>query len=187
MVITIKLSYTNHKIKGYGHIRIDGKTPAEVRQAYCDKFQHDEQCLVAVLSITTANAGIIYCMALYITMSTSNHACRFDFDSCLHCSVCGTLLEPGGKWTQAYSMATHVICTMQAKLKCICTRSMGIGNIVYITIGWAQSMLCALRLQNYQKKLIQTWKWSLVTVHVVCIAPAKLPEKINSNLEMVSC
>ncbi len=39
------------------YIRIDGKTPADMRQALCDQFQHSEQCQVAVLSITTANAG----------------------------------------------------------------------------------------------------------------------------------
>ena len=43
--------------QSYGYIRIDGKTPSDMRQAYCDQFQHDEKCLVAVLSITTANAG----------------------------------------------------------------------------------------------------------------------------------
>ena len=47
-------SYTLQK---YSYIKIDGKTAAEVRQSYCDQFQHDEKCLVAVLSITTANAG----------------------------------------------------------------------------------------------------------------------------------
>ena len=45
-------------LQGHGHIRIDGKTAADVRQSYCNKFQHDEKCLVAVLSITTANAGM---------------------------------------------------------------------------------------------------------------------------------
>ncbi len=44
--------------QGYGHIRIDGSTTAESRQSYCNRFQHDEQTLVAVLSITAANAGI---------------------------------------------------------------------------------------------------------------------------------
>ena len=43
--------------QGYDHIRIDGRTPVETRQLLCDRFQHDESCLVAVLSITTANAG----------------------------------------------------------------------------------------------------------------------------------
>ena len=44
-------------LQGYGYIRIDGRTPAELRQTYCDQFQHDEKCLLAILSITTANAG----------------------------------------------------------------------------------------------------------------------------------
>ena len=44
-------------LQGYDHIRIDGRTPVETRQLLCDRFQHDESCLVAVLSITTANAG----------------------------------------------------------------------------------------------------------------------------------
>lgn len=50
--------HTYTTIQSYGYIRIDGKTPSDMRQAYCDQFQHDEKCLVAVLSITTANAGI---------------------------------------------------------------------------------------------------------------------------------
>jgi len=45
-------------VKGHKHIRIDGKTPPVVRQSLCDQFQHDQDCLVAVLSITTANAGV---------------------------------------------------------------------------------------------------------------------------------
>ncbi|XP_064401348.1 SWI/SNF-related matrix-associated actin-dependent regulator of chromatin subfamily A-like protein 1 [Halichondria panicea] len=44
--------------KAITYIRIDGKTPADRRQALCDQFQHSEQCQVAVLSITTANAGL---------------------------------------------------------------------------------------------------------------------------------
>lgn len=49
-------------LQKHNYIRIDGCTPAELRQSYCDRFQHDEQCLVAVLSITTANAGTyIHC------------------------------------------------------------------------------------------------------------------------------
>ncbi|XP_064402353.1 SWI/SNF-related matrix-associated actin-dependent regulator of chromatin subfamily A-like protein 1 [Halichondria panicea] len=44
--------------KAITYIRIDGKTPADMRQALCDQFQHSEQCQVAVLSITTANAGL---------------------------------------------------------------------------------------------------------------------------------
>ena len=45
-------------VKGHKHIRIDGKTAPEIRQSLCDEFQHDQECLVAVLSITTANAGV---------------------------------------------------------------------------------------------------------------------------------
>ena len=44
-------------LQKHDYVRIDGCTPAELRQGYCDRFQHDEQCLIAVLSITTANAG----------------------------------------------------------------------------------------------------------------------------------
>ncbi|XP_065896709.1 SWI/SNF-related matrix-associated actin-dependent regulator of chromatin subfamily A-like protein 1 isoform X2 [Dysidea avara] len=40
------------------HIRIDGKTLPTIRQNLCDQFQHDENCIAAVLSITTANAGL---------------------------------------------------------------------------------------------------------------------------------
>ena len=56
-------------LQSYGHIRIDGRTAAEVRQTYCDQFQHDEKCLVAVLSITAANAGIDITT---VTMKTSD-------------------------------------------------------------------------------------------------------------------
>lgn len=44
--------------KKYRFIRIDGNTPAGVRQSLCDQFQKDEGCLVAVLSITAANTGL---------------------------------------------------------------------------------------------------------------------------------
>lgn len=44
--------------KGYQFVRIDGRTPSDVRQQCCDQFQHDEECRVAVLSITAANSGI---------------------------------------------------------------------------------------------------------------------------------
>lgn len=40
-----------------GFIRIDGRTPSEERQPLCDRFQHDAHTLVALLSITAANAG----------------------------------------------------------------------------------------------------------------------------------
>jgi SWI/SNF-related matrix-associated actin-dependent regulator 1 of chromatin subfamily A len=39
-------------------IRIDGRTSAESRRALCEKFQHRDECRVALLSITAANAGI---------------------------------------------------------------------------------------------------------------------------------
>lgn len=44
--------------KSCNHIRIDGKTSAESRKQLCDKFQYDDMCRVAMLSITAANAGI---------------------------------------------------------------------------------------------------------------------------------
>jgi SWI/SNF-related matrix-associated actin-dependent regulator 1 of chromatin subfamily A len=40
------------------HIRIDGKTPSELRQAHCDRFQTDPNCKAAVLSITAAGTGL---------------------------------------------------------------------------------------------------------------------------------
>jgi SWI/SNF-related matrix-associated actin-dependent regulator 1 of chromatin subfamily A len=39
-------------------IRIDGNTGSEQRKYFVDKFQYSDDCLVAVLSITAANAGI---------------------------------------------------------------------------------------------------------------------------------
>lgn len=44
--------------KKYKFIRIDGSTPAGVRQSLCDQFQQNKECLVAVLSITAANTGL---------------------------------------------------------------------------------------------------------------------------------
>lgn len=44
--------------KQYDFIRIDGSTNSEKRQEYVDKFQKDENCLCALLSITAANSGI---------------------------------------------------------------------------------------------------------------------------------
>ncbi|CAN8003353.1 unnamed protein product [Ixodes pacificus] len=44
--------------KSCSHIRIDGKTSPELRKMLCDKFQYNDMCKVAVLSITAANAGI---------------------------------------------------------------------------------------------------------------------------------
>lgn len=40
------------------HIRIDGSTPSSQRKYLVDKFQLDDNCNCAVLSITAANAGI---------------------------------------------------------------------------------------------------------------------------------
>lgn len=42
----------------YDFIRIDGSTASEQRQVLVDKFQKDEKCLCALLSITAANSGI---------------------------------------------------------------------------------------------------------------------------------
>lgn len=39
-------------------VKIDGKTKADDRKLFVDKFQECDSCLVAVLSITAANAGI---------------------------------------------------------------------------------------------------------------------------------
>lgn len=44
--------------KKYDFIRIDGSTPASIRQSLCDKFQQSKECLVAALSITAANTGL---------------------------------------------------------------------------------------------------------------------------------
>jgi len=44
--------------KKYDFIRIDGSTPAAIRQSLCDKFQQNKECLVAALSITAANTGL---------------------------------------------------------------------------------------------------------------------------------
>lgn len=40
------------------YIRIDGRTTSEQRHFFCQKFQMKDECKVAVLSITAANAGI---------------------------------------------------------------------------------------------------------------------------------
>lgn len=42
----------------YDFIRIDGSTSSERRQELVDKFQKEENCLCALLSITAANSGI---------------------------------------------------------------------------------------------------------------------------------
>ncbi|XP_078655878.1 SWI/SNF-related matrix-associated actin-dependent regulator of chromatin subfamily A-like protein 1 [Branchiostoma floridae x Branchiostoma belcheri] len=44
--------------KGYGYIRIDGKTPSDVRQQLCDRYQLKDSCKVALLSITAASTGL---------------------------------------------------------------------------------------------------------------------------------
>ena len=41
-----------------GYIRIDGKVPVEKRQELVNKFQTDEECLVAILSITACATGL---------------------------------------------------------------------------------------------------------------------------------
>jgi len=41
-----------------GYIRIDGKVPVEKRQDLVNKFQTDEECLVAILSITACATGL---------------------------------------------------------------------------------------------------------------------------------
>ncbi|EGT35736.1 hypothetical protein CAEBREN_29645 [Caenorhabditis brenneri] len=52
---TIQVEVNKRKL---GSIRIDGKTPSHQRTALCDQFQNDENCRVAVLSITAAGVGI---------------------------------------------------------------------------------------------------------------------------------
>lgn len=44
--------------KEVDYIRIDGAVKSEDRKRLCDKFQNNDDCKVAVLSITAANAGI---------------------------------------------------------------------------------------------------------------------------------
>ena len=39
------------------YIRIDGKVKLEKRQEYVHKYQNDETCLVAILSITACYTG----------------------------------------------------------------------------------------------------------------------------------
>ncbi|XP_011694031.1 PREDICTED: SWI/SNF-related matrix-associated actin-dependent regulator of chromatin subfamily A-like protein 1 isoform X2 [Wasmannia auropunctata] len=41
-----------------GYIRIDGKTSSEQRKLQVDRFQEEDHCLAAILSITAANSGI---------------------------------------------------------------------------------------------------------------------------------
>ncbi|KAF8572028.1 hypothetical protein P879_00945 [Paragonimus westermani] len=44
--------------KSVDFIRIDGRTNSEQRSVVCEKFQQEENCLVALLSITAAGTGI---------------------------------------------------------------------------------------------------------------------------------
>uniref|UniRef100_A0A0X3P1Z3 SWI/SNF-related matrix-associated actin-dependent regulator of chromatin subfamily A-like protein 1 n=3 Tax=Schistocephalus solidus TaxID=70667 RepID=A0A0X3P1Z3_SCHSO len=44
--------------KSVRFIRIDGKTPSDQRQVVCERFQLEEACKVALLSITAAGTGI---------------------------------------------------------------------------------------------------------------------------------
>uniref|UniRef100_A0A183S9H6 Helicase C-terminal domain-containing protein n=1 Tax=Schistocephalus solidus TaxID=70667 RepID=A0A183S9H6_SCHSO len=43
--------------KSVRFIRIDGKTPSDQRQVVCERFQLEEACKVALLSITAAGTG----------------------------------------------------------------------------------------------------------------------------------
>ncbi|VDD79343.1 unnamed protein product [Mesocestoides corti] len=43
--------------KSVGYIRIDGKTPSEQRSVVCERFQTEDNCKVALLSITAASTG----------------------------------------------------------------------------------------------------------------------------------
>ena len=54
LIVSFFLAFIFQK---YKFIRIDGSTPAAVRQSLCDQFQQNKECLVAVLSITAANTG----------------------------------------------------------------------------------------------------------------------------------
>ncbi|KCV72324.1 hypothetical protein H696_01719 [Fonticula alba] len=46
------------EVLGLDYIHIDGATPNDRRTEYVNRFQHDPNCRVALLSITAANAGI---------------------------------------------------------------------------------------------------------------------------------
>ncbi len=48
-----------------------------MRQALCDQFQHSEQCQVAVLSITTANAGTNTSQTTLVLLVQSHLFCDF--------------------------------------------------------------------------------------------------------------
>ncbi|KAK0179340.1 hypothetical protein PV327_005100 [Microctonus hyperodae] len=51
------------------YIKIDGKTGPEKRKQYVDQFQNSEECKVAVLSITAANAGITLTAAHFVVFA----------------------------------------------------------------------------------------------------------------------
>ena len=51
------------------YIRIDGKVKLEKRQEYVYKYQHDEACLVAILSITACYTGITLTSASTVIFS----------------------------------------------------------------------------------------------------------------------
>lgn len=46
------------KFNNVKYVRIDGNTPTEQRKYFIDKFQATDDYFFAVLSITSANAGI---------------------------------------------------------------------------------------------------------------------------------
>ena len=48
---------------GYGFVRIDGRTDAHLRQEYSHRFQHRDECRVALLSIQAAGVGMNFCHA----------------------------------------------------------------------------------------------------------------------------
>jgi SWI/SNF-related matrix-associated actin-dependent regulator of chromatin subfamily A-like protein 1 len=51
----VQTFYTLQKFK---YVRIDGKTTAEQRGLFCNRFQSDSDVKIAILSITAANSGI---------------------------------------------------------------------------------------------------------------------------------
>ena len=53
----------------YGTIRIDGKTPAGMRQPKVDCFQNDPNCRVAILSITAAGVGLTLTAASFVVFA----------------------------------------------------------------------------------------------------------------------
>jgi SWI/SNF-related matrix-associated actin-dependent regulator 1 of chromatin subfamily A len=73
-------------------IRIDGNTGSEQRKYFVDKFQYSDDCLVAVLSITAANAGITLTAAQLVLFAELhwNPSVRSErgFFSGITCSFC---------------------------------------------------------------------------------------------------